>query len=46
MDEWLNRRMGTKCLAHCLARLKRVNSVAEVDGDDRKDAEREEEEKQ
>ena len=38
--------MDIKCLAHCLARLKRVNSVAEVDGDGRKDVEREEEEKQ
>ena len=38
--------MGIKCLAHCLARLKRVNSVAEVDGDDLEDEEREEEEKQ
>lgn len=38
--------MGIKCLAHCLARLKGVNSVAEVDGDDLEDEEREEEEKQ
>lgn len=38
--------MGIKCLAHCPARLKSVTSVAEVDGDDCKDEEREEEEKQ